>query len=193
MNYPITARYEDNDSSFHYSVGEVKEITASYKIYKELLNEGYDKAVVMDRKAEDYEENFVRRGMYFREGLKEEMNKEMNKLSDVQFASNSHTIDKESQTKLNTVVEVMLLNPEIEMMIHAHTDDRGNENYNRELSKQRAVSVMNYLIRKGVAEERLMFLGHGNTQPIANNNSDEGRARNRRVQFEILFEIMSNR
>ena len=121
------------------------------------------------------------------------MNKEMNKLSDVQFASNSHTIDKESYTKLNTVVEVMLLNPEIEMMIHAHTDDRGNENYNRELSKQRAVSVMNYLIRKGVAEERLMFLGHGNTQPIANNNSDEGRARNRRVQFEILFEIMSNR
>lgn len=193
VNYPIIERYEDNDSSFHYSVGEVTEITALYKIYKELLNDGYDQAVVMDRKADDYEENFVRRGMYFPEEVKEEMNKEMNKLSDVQFASNSHTIDKESYTNLNTVVEVMLLNPEIELMIHAHTDDRGNDDYNLELSKQRAVSVLNYLVKKGVSEDRLTFVGHGNTQPIANNNSDEGRARNRRVQFEILFEIMHNR
>lgn len=193
VNYPIIERFEQNDSSYHYSVGEVTEITALYKVYKELLNAGYDEAVVLDRKTEDFDEDVIKKGMYFTEEVKEEMKSEMNKLSDIQFATNSHIIDPSSFLNLNTVLEVLLLNPEIELNIHAHTDDRGSRKYNLELSNQRAESVMEYLVKKGIDPSRMSFEGYGNSQPIADNNSDEGRARNRRVEFEILFEVMINR
>lgn len=193
VDYPITERYEDQDSSYHYSVGEVTEITALYKIYKELVNKGYEQAVVLDRSERDFDSDFVKRGMYFPEEVKNEMNAEMNKLSDIQFASNSHRISAESYTNLNTVVEVMLLNPEIELMIHAHTDAQGSEKYNQELSEKRGDSVLKYLVRKGIDASRLDYIGHGNSNPVASNDTEEGRARNRRVQFEILFEIMEDK
>ncbi|NQX92245.1 MAG: OmpA family protein, partial [Flavobacteriales bacterium] len=193
VDYEITERYVKRDSSYHYSVGEVTEITALYKIYKDLLAKGYEKAVVMDDSEQNFDGDFVKRGMYFPEEVKAEMNKEMDKLSDIHFDYNSTEISVTSFTNLNTVVEVLMLNPEIELMIHAHTDDQGTAEYNNELSVKRAEAVVDYLTAMGIDSSRLQFEGHGNAEPIASNDSDEGRALNRRVEFEILFEIMEGR
>lgn len=188
--YPITERYEFADSSFHYSVGEVSEITELYRIYKQMLNVGYDQALVMDRTSEEFDRSFVKRGMYFPEEVKDEMNTQMNKLSDIQFDTDSHVITKASYDNLEKVVEVMMLEPEIQLMVKAHTDDRGTTKHNQDLSEKRAKSVKDYLISNGISKNRIQCLGFGNTQPIEDNKSEEGRARNRRVEFEILFEVM---
>ncbi len=188
--YPITERYEFADSSFHYSVGEVSEITELYRIYKQMLDVGYDQALVMDRTSEEFDRAFVKRGMYFPEEVKDEMNTQMNKLSDIQFDTDSHVITKMSYDNLEKVVEVMMLEPEIQLLVKAHTDDRGTSKHNQELSDKRAKAVRDYLVSSGIAKNRIQCLGFGNTQPIEDNKSEEGRARNRRVEFEILFEVM---
>lgn len=190
VSYPITERYEFADSSFHYSVGEVSEISQLYRIYKQMIHAGYDQSLVMDRTAEEFDRSFVKRGMYFPEEVKSEMNTQMNKLSDIQFDTDSHVITKESYNNLQKVVEVMMLEPEIQLLVKAHTDDRGSDTHNQTLSEKRAQAVKEFLISKGIAKNRIQCLGFGNTQPIDDNKYEEGRARNRRVEFEILFEIM---
>ena len=127
---------------------------------------------------------------YFPEEVKSEMNTQMNKLSDIQFDTDSHVITKESYNNLQKVVEVMMLEPEIQLLVKAHTDDRGSDTHNQTLSEKRAQAVKEFLISKGIAKNRIQCLGFGNTQPIDDNKYEEGRARNRRVEFEILFEIM---
>ncbi|MDP4952340.1 MAG: OmpA family protein, partial [Flavobacteriales bacterium] len=190
VSYPITERYEFADSSFHYSVGEVSEISQLYRIYKQMINAGYDQSLVMDRTAEEFDRSFVKRGMYFPEEVKSEMNTQMNKLSDIQFDTDSHVITKESYNNLQKVVEVMMLEPEIQLLVKAHTDDRGSDTHNQTLSEKRAQAVKEFLISKGISKNRIQCLGFGNTQPIDDNKHEAGRARNRRVEFEILFEIM---
>lgn len=190
VNYPITERYEFADSSFHYSVGEVSEITQLYRIYKQMIDAGYNQSLVMDRTTDEFDRSFVKRGMYFPEEVKSEMNTQMNKLSDIQFDTDSHIITKESYKNLQKVVEVMMLEPEIQLLVKAHTDDRGTATHNQTLSEKRAQAVKEFLIAKGISKNRIECLGYGNTQPIDDNKSEEGRARNRRVEFEILFEIM---
>ncbi|OYT68226.1 MAG: hypothetical protein CFK48_12330, partial [Armatimonadetes bacterium CP1_7O] len=79
-------------------------------------------------------------------------------------------------------------NPSIRLRIHGHTDIGSVENpkHNQRLSEERAINVRQYLIRKGISPDRLEAVGHGNTQPIADNSTPEGRALNRRVEFEVI-------
>jgi outer membrane protein OmpA-like peptidoglycan-associated protein len=78
-------------------------------------------------------------------------------------------------------------NPDIKRMrIEGHTDNRGNADMNLDLSKRRAASVRQWLVDHGVESERLESEGYGLTRPIASNDTDEGRALNRRVEFKIL-------
>lgn len=76
-------------------------------------------------------------------------------------------------------------NPTMEIEIEGHTDDVGSDAANLTLSRNRAKSVMDYLVSKGVNAGRMKSNGFGETKPIADNKSDEGRALNRRVQFTI--------
>jgi outer membrane protein OmpA-like peptidoglycan-associated protein len=68
----------------------------------------------------------------------------------------------------------------------AHTDSRGTDNYNVTLSANRAQSVMNYILAKGIDPSRISSKGYGETMPVATNDTDEGRQLNRRVEFKIL-------
>jgi outer membrane protein OmpA-like peptidoglycan-associated protein len=89
----------------------------------------------------------------------------------------------------------MLQNPDLKIEIAAHTDNKGNADYNLKLSQERAKSVANFLISKGVNSHALIAKGYGITQPIAyNNNPDgsdnpEGRQKNRRIIFKVLEKI----
>ncbi len=107
-------------------------------------------------------------------------------LSDVNFEYNSAEIMPTSLPSLQQVLRLLETNPEVQIELAAHTDDRGNENYNLRLSQQRAASVRNYLIEKGIDPVRLKAIGYGKSKPLVPNTSDENRAKNRRVEFVIL-------
>jgi OOP family OmpA-OmpF porin len=108
-------------------------------------------------------------------------------LEKVQFETGSAEIKPESYGLLDEVAKVLTDNPDItKVQIEGHTDNRGGAALNRRLSKNRAKSVRKYLVDKGIDGGRLTAKGFGPDQPIADNDSDEGRAQNRRVEFKIL-------
>ncbi len=74
----------------------------------------------------------------------------------------------------------------VKIEIKGHTDNVGSEEYNMELSRQRAEAVYNYLIKNGISPSKLSFSYYGMSQPITTNDTPEGRKENRRVEFEIL-------
>jgi OOP family OmpA-OmpF porin len=88
--------------------------------------------------------------------------------------------------ELDLVAEVLKKNPEVKGEIQGHTDNVGSAEYNLKLSERRAASVKAYLVSKGIAAERLTAKGYGLTQPIASNDTKEGRAKNRRVQLKEI-------
>jgi len=102
------------------------------------------------------------------------------------FETSRAKIKTESYGILNDVADLLVANPQIKFVeIEGHTDDRGSDRVNLELSQARAEAVREYLIGNGVEEERLEAKGYGETRPIADNETSEGRAQNRRVEFTI--------
>ncbi|CAM4530144.1 OmpA family protein [Myxococcus xanthus] len=108
-------------------------------------------------------------------------------LEAVYFENNKDIIIARSNKLLDTVANILIAHPEVEKVrVEGHTDNRGNPDYNLDLSQRRADAVVRYLVSKGVARERLDAKGFGPTQPIADNNTTQGRAKNRRVEFKIV-------
>jgi outer membrane protein OmpA-like peptidoglycan-associated protein len=102
----------------------------------------------------------------------------------VYFDSDKATIQRRSFRLLDQVAKVILEHPELEKVwIEGHTDERGTLGHNRQLSQRRADAVRVYLIKKGVAPERLEARGYGKDYPVASNTTEKGRAANRRVEF----------
>jgi outer membrane protein OmpA-like peptidoglycan-associated protein len=108
------------------------------------------------------------------------------RLNNVFFDFDKWDLRKESFVELDRVVKLLAENPAIEIELAAHTDSKGSDDYNYKLSDNRARSVMNYLISKGIAASRLRSQGYGETKPLASNETDDGRQLNRRVEFTIL-------
>ncbi len=108
-------------------------------------------------------------------------------ISGVQFETAKDVIKTDSYKILDDVVTVMKENPAYKLGIYGHTDNTGKEDENMVLSEKRAIAVKAYLVSKGVEVERLTAKGFGQTQPIADNGTAEGRAKNRRVEFKIEF------
>lgn len=88
--------------------------------------------------------------------------------------------------QLDQVVTILQENPLLRLEIQGHTDNRGNPSANQRLSDDRAISVMQYLLQKGVASERLEWAGYGPTRPAASNDTAEGRKQNRRVELNPI-------
>lgn len=106
-------------------------------------------------------------------------------LTGIQFQTAKSIILPKSFPILNNVVKVCIENPTYYLIINGHTDNQGDEAKNLKLSDDRANAVRLYLIKKGVSPTRLESHGYGQTQPIDTNDSPEGRARNRRVEFKV--------
>lgn len=107
-------------------------------------------------------------------------------LKGINFDTNSAELLSDSQTELERIILMMKENPEIVVEIAAHTDDVGDEQYNLNLSKKRAQSVVDYLLQNELNAEKLVPVGYGMTHPSVPNNSEENRAKNRRVEMKIL-------
>jgi outer membrane protein OmpA-like peptidoglycan-associated protein len=103
----------------------------------------------------------------------------------IYFDFNKSTIKPVSFALLNEVAQALADNPKIKIEIGGHTDSVGDDNFNLKLSQSRADSVRLYLVKRGIDYARLATKGYGETQPIADNRTAEGRAQNRRVEFLI--------
>ncbi len=107
-------------------------------------------------------------------------------LEGVGFNSNRSTLLPESELVCDNVAQILLANPDVNVEVGGHSDSQGNDAYNMKLSDARANTVRNYLIKKGVPAERLTARGYGETQPVADNATPEGRALNRRVELKRI-------
>ena len=87
---------------------------------------------------------------------------------------------------LNEVADVLIRNADMVVRIEGHTDSRGSDKYNKRLSQDRANSVQKYLVGQAVPAARMTAVGLGEEQPIESNDSEDGRAKNRRVEFHIV-------
>jgi outer membrane protein OmpA-like peptidoglycan-associated protein len=108
------------------------------------------------------------------------------RLNNIFFATGKWDLLPESFTELDKLLKILTDNPNMVIEINGHTDNVGDDESNLSLSQKRAAAVVTYLLGKGVASTRLDSRGFGETQPVAPNESDEGRALNRRVEFVII-------
>lgn len=106
--------------------------------------------------------------------------------SGVYFDTNKYNINSASQITLNKLIGVFKEYPDTNILVVGHTDSQGAEDYNMTLSKNRANAVTNYLSKNGITQERLTTNWFGETQPVHDNATTEGRAKNRRVNVAIL-------
>ena len=107
-------------------------------------------------------------------------------LKNIFFETNKATIKSESEMGLERLANLLIENPSIRLEISGHTDNIGSYKANKKLSESRAKKVVDYIISKGVNKNRLEYKGYSFNQPIANNNTSEGRAKNRRVEFKVI-------
>lgn len=106
-------------------------------------------------------------------------------LKNIFFDFDRSTLQPESYVELDKLAEYLQHAP-VKIEIGGHTDNRGDDNYNNQLSQQRAKAVYDYLIDKGITAERLSYRGYGKHCPVADNDTEEGRAANRRTEFRIV-------
>lgn len=108
-------------------------------------------------------------------------------LKAVNFEIASAVMTSDARIALDEVARTLKNQPSMSVEISGHTDDAGNDNFNLALSQQRAESVRQYLIGKGVSADRLIALGMGESVPVADNTTEEGRLANRRVEFKVII------
>jgi outer membrane protein OmpA-like peptidoglycan-associated protein len=101
------------------------------------------------------------------------------------FGFDSYTLTSGATGNLDKLVEVLKKYPDTDIEVQGHTDDKGTEDYNQKLSVNRASAVSNYLSQKGISKSRLTTKGYGETGPKYSNDTEEGRAKNRCVEFHI--------
>jgi outer membrane protein OmpA-like peptidoglycan-associated protein len=107
-------------------------------------------------------------------------------LNYITFATASADLNHTSFLELDRVIEFLQQNPTVEIEISAHTDDVGNADYNLKLSQRRAQSAVNYMTSKGLDKKKLKAIGYGKDKPAFPNDTDENRAKNRRVELRIV-------
>lgn len=103
----------------------------------------------------------------------------------VLFESGRATLLASAQERLNQVADALLQNRDANIVVEGHTDSQGDDASNQKLSEDRAKSVRDYLVSRGIANDRIRSVGHGEKTPVADNNSAEGRANNRRVEIVV--------
>ncbi|MFO8046577.1 MAG: OmpA family protein [Halomonas sp.] len=109
----------------------------------------------------------------------------LNMPSSVTFGFDSSELTNSARNALNDVAQILSQYTDTRVNIAGHTDSTGNADYNQRLSERRADAVGNYLAQSGVSRNRLYMSGYGQTQPVASNATEDGRAQNRRVEITL--------
>ena len=144
-----------------------------------LINDEDRQSYIRDNEAEE------RRA---REALADIQKKvETGNLPKIQFEFDRDAITPESDPTLSLIAELLRKNPRLKVICLAHTDSVGSAEYNLDLSERRARSVKSFLVKEGVNPPSIRFKGMGYSMPISDNSTDEGRAKNRRVEFRVTY------
>lgn len=107
-------------------------------------------------------------------------------LRNIFFETDSFNLEPESKVELNKIAKLLGENPTMVIEIGGHTDNVGTNEYNMTLSEKRAKSVVFYLRKKGIRIDRMIYKGYGENEPIADNETEEGRAKNRRTELKVV-------
>lgn len=107
-------------------------------------------------------------------------------INNIFFDFNKYELKPESFLELDRLYKFLSDNSDISVEISGHTDNIGTDEYNITLSNARANAVKDYLVSKGISSNRIISKGYGKSQPVASNDTDEGRQLNRRVEFKII-------
>ncbi|GAO31129.1 OmpA/MotB domain protein [Geofilum rubicundum JCM 15548] len=105
--------------------------------------------------------------------------------NNILFGFDSYELSSTARTNLNKMITVFDTYPDTDIEVQGHTDSSGSDTYNQDLSERRANAVTSYLVNRGVSSSRLTTVGYGETSPKYSNDTEEGRAQNRRVEFII--------
>lgn len=108
------------------------------------------------------------------------------RFANIYFQSGSAEIQSSSYSVLDEIADLLKANSQARVEIGGHTDSDGSSSYNQGLSERRASSVRQYLVRKGVSSSMLSVRGYGESSPVASNDTPDGKARNRRIEFTVL-------
>lgn len=106
-------------------------------------------------------------------------------LNNIFFATDKYDLEPASESELEVLVKLLTKNPTLQVEIGGHTDNTGSEEKNMKLSENRAKSVRDYLVQKGISEARITYKGFGSTKPVATNSTPEGKAQNRRTEMVV--------
>lgn len=137
----------------------------------------------MDKQAEEIAREIPNAEVIHQEG---EQGIVVNFNSKVLFGTDKSDLNDKSKSTIDDLAQILNKYPDTDLTIQGHTDSTGPEEYNQTLSEKRAASVATYLKMKGVTQERLTSVGFGETLPVADNATAEGRSENRRVSFVIV-------
>jgi outer membrane protein OmpA-like peptidoglycan-associated protein len=113
-------------------------------------------------------------------------------VSDILFETDSATLTPDFIANLTQFAEILLSSSNYRLIIEGHTDNRGQETYNKTLSEKRAQNVLQFLVKQGVAPDNMTAIGYGMSHPIADNETAAGRKKNRRVDLVVREDINAN-
>lgn len=178
---------KDSSGMYTYSIGASAEISRIYDQFKEIQAQSGRTLTIENFNQTNFGKEYVRTGKYIEPGNAEALNIEFNRLKDIKFEYNSAVIKEESYGNLDYIAAMLMLEEDFTLKINAHTCSQGTHDYNQALSEKRAQSVKAYFSKKGVKANRLITKGYAETQPIATNDTEEGKSLNRRVEFIIIF------
>jgi outer membrane protein OmpA-like peptidoglycan-associated protein len=182
-HYPVVERFDPVRAAFTYSVGETSDVQELYEIYRKVKELQFLESEVFALEVEKVMDlsNLGNASL-------DELNKSKLSTTAIHFAFKSAAIEPEAGSILSTIQATLQQHPELSLVIEAHTDDIGSRSYNLDLSQQRANAVVMHLSGSGIDPERLVAIGHGKNQPVADNATEAGRSQNRRVEFRMVVE-----
>lgn len=117
-----------------------------------------------------------------------QINEAFSNIDNARFGFDEYKVAESSYPILDRIINIMKHNADIRIEIAAHTDNIGSFEYNMKLSRKRAQSIMDYMVSRGIPKDRLKAVGYGESRPIASNQTESGRQKNRRVEFILLTE-----
>ncbi|MEO7080409.1 MAG: PKD domain-containing protein, partial [Flavobacteriales bacterium] len=178
--YAITERFMPVAREYTYSIGSGKAPSSVYNAYQLARRSGFEESVVKSLKV-DKDLDLVQA-----ESLPvEALNNGALKFSTIRFRTGASSFDTSFNATLDRVVAILQKYPELDLVIEAHTDAVGDANTNMTLSQARAQAITDHFTRHGIATARLVPIGYGKDKPVADNTSEAGRAKNRRVEFHL--------
>jgi outer membrane protein OmpA-like peptidoglycan-associated protein len=180
-SYTVQENYEVSKNTYSYTVGEEKTLAGAWPVYKDVKSKGYRNASV-----KTFSDDIVSLDQV---GLltKKEVNRKTVRINNALFDPGRHELTSEARSEMDKLYRIMAANPGIKVYIAAHTDNEGNEGHNLVLSEKRAKAIAEYLAGKGISTDRMETRGYGESIPIADNSTAEGRKLNRRVEIKISW------